>query len=300
MQIEKTLKNERLLKALTGVNLSEFNSLLKDFTLILEKKAKRRKRQRAAGGGRIGKIKPPANKLFYILFYLKVYPTFDVAGFVFNSSKTRAHEWKKDYLSILEKTLGKKCALPKRKINSVEEFLRLFPEAKEIIPDGTERRRQRPKKGRKQKKCYSGKKKAHTVKNMLIASPQRRIDYLGKTVPGKEHDYAIFKKEKLPQVIPKKVKVRVDLAFQGIETDSPELDVDIPKKKPRGKPLPKKDKLSNRKKASKRIKVEHAIGGTKRYRCLTDVFRNKKDKLADQFMLICSGLWNFHLGFQID
>jgi hypothetical protein len=49
------------------------------------------------------------------------------------------------FLPILEMTLGKHVSLPKRRINSVEEFFELFPEAKEVFLDGTERRVQKPR-----------------------------------------------------------------------------------------------------------------------------------------------------------
>jgi hypothetical protein len=44
-----------------------------------------------------------------------------------------------------------------------------------------------------------------------------------------------------------------------------------------------------------RIQAEHAIAGVKRFRCLTDPYRNKGIVLADKFMLIACGLWNYHL-----
>ncbi|MCB9106944.1 MAG: hypothetical protein H6633_22265 [Anaerolineales bacterium] len=44
-----------------------------------------------------------------------------------------------------------------------------------------------------------------------------------------------------------------------------------------------------------RIVVEHALAGIKRFRCLTDTYRNKSQSLADLFMLVACGLWNYHL-----
>ena len=90
---------------------------------------------------------------------------------------------------ILENALGKEMVPPERKINSLEELLELFPEAKDIFIDGTERPIQRPKDYEKQKKNYSGKKKMHTRKNIVISDKKRRIGYLSPTVEGKKHDY---------------------------------------------------------------------------------------------------------------
>lgn len=49
--------------------------------------------ERVFGGGRIGKIKDARNKLFFVLLYVKVYSTFDVAAYMFASSKSCMHEW---------------------------------------------------------------------------------------------------------------------------------------------------------------------------------------------------------------
>ncbi len=63
-------------------------------------------------------------------------------------------------LTVFTNTLGKEFLLPKRKISSLEEFFELFPVAKEVFIDSTERPRRRPKDAEKQKKhYYSGKKK---------------------------------------------------------------------------------------------------------------------------------------------
>jgi hypothetical protein len=55
--------------------------------------------------------------------------------------------------------------------------------------DGSERRRQRPQDKEQQARQYSGKKKAHTDKNLLIVNGQtKRVVYLSQTEPGKAHD----------------------------------------------------------------------------------------------------------------
>ncbi|CEG12812.1 hypothetical protein MSIBF_A2760001 [groundwater metagenome] len=44
-----------------------------------------------------------------------------------------------------------------------------------------------------------------------------------------------------------------------------------------------------------RVKVEHAIGGVKRFGIVSNIFRNKTDGLDDKVMEISCGLWNYHL-----
>ena len=61
--------------------------------------------------------------------------------------------------------------------------------APDLAIDGTERRRQRPVEPTKQREHYSGKKKAHTDKNILLVNETTsKVVYLGPTEPGKTHD----------------------------------------------------------------------------------------------------------------
>jgi len=89
--------------------------------------------------------------------------------------------------------------------------------------------------------------------------------------------------------------VNVDLGFQGIKKDYPDLDIKIPHKKPRGRELTKKQKEENRKLSSRRVLAEHTIGGIKRLRSLSTTYRNKKEKFDDMIMNIGCGIWNYHL-----
>jgi len=160
MDIDKVLSNKRLTKAVLGVRKESFEKLLVTFTQILIEEANNnKKRKRKYGGGSNGNIKDPRKKLFFILWYLKVYPTFDVAAYVFASSKSRTQDWAYKIIPILEKSLGRKLVLPKRKISSVEEFFKLFPETKEVMLDGVERPTIRSQRGKTQNKHFSGKKK---------------------------------------------------------------------------------------------------------------------------------------------
>ena len=80
-------------------------------------------------------IKDPAQKLFFILVFMKIYPTYDLAAYMFGSSRTRAYYRVKTLLPILSKTLGRTLSLPARHISTPEEFFSLFPGVKEIMID---------------------------------------------------------------------------------------------------------------------------------------------------------------------
>ena len=95
------------------------------FKIILKEEQSRQEnksRARSFGGGRIHTLSTAEEKLFFILFYLKCYPTQDLAAFIFDVDKSQVCRWIQVLLPILEKSLDRKLVLPKRKINSEEEF----------------------------------------------------------------------------------------------------------------------------------------------------------------------------------
>ena len=147
--------------------------------------------------------------------------------------------WTHRFMPVLEKALGKELVLPARQIKSAEEFIRLFPEIKEVFIDGTERPVERSKNKEKQKQDYSGKKKRHTRKNIIVSDEKRRVLILTKTDPGSKHDYTELKESEISEYLPVNTVVNVDLGFQGIKKDYPDLDIKIPHKKPRGRELTK-------------------------------------------------------------
>ena len=107
MHIRSALRTERMSKALTGLSPSEFWALLPDFDFYYKEfEAKRKKkRERKLGGGRNSKIESIEEKLFYVLWYMKTYPTFDVASFNVGFARSSACTWMHDLLPILEQTM---------------------------------------------------------------------------------------------------------------------------------------------------------------------------------------------------
>jgi hypothetical protein len=71
-----------------------------------------------------------------------------------------------------------------------------------------------------------------------------------------------------------------------------------PKKKPRGKELTQDEKEDNRRISKIRIRIEHAIGGVKRYRIVKDKSRHWKKDFREKVMETCCGLHNFRLNFR--
>ena len=84
--------DERQMKALTGLSSEEFSKLSESFEETLEKnqEAKKTEQKRASGGGAKHTLKTGMDKLFFILLYLKVYPTYDVIAAMFGVNRSQA------------------------------------------------------------------------------------------------------------------------------------------------------------------------------------------------------------------
>jgi hypothetical protein len=87
-----------------------------------------------------------------------------------------------------------------------------------------------------------------------------------------------------------------DRGFQGLTGDG--MTLIQPKKKPPGGELTPPEKAHNRSISSIRIRIEHAIGGVKRYRMVQDKIRLLKDGMRDTIMETCCGLHNFRLQYR--
>lgn len=131
---------------------------------------------------------------------------------------------------------------------------------------------------------------------MIITTKDKRIRYLSSVYVGKAHDYGILKVEFPPeQRWFEDLEVRLDLGYQGFETDYTCKKLYIPHKKPKKAELTQEQKAENKVVSSERITVEHSIGGMKRYRILSERLRVHDFELYDDILNVCAGLWNFYL-----
>jgi hypothetical protein len=136
----------------------------------------------------------------------------------------------------------------------------------------------------------------------VISSEDFLILYIGTTFSGKNHDYNMFKKEFDPNMDWfLSLNILVDSGYQGFNHDYETNDLKIPYKKPRksksnpNPELTKDQKEKNKAMSKERVVVENVIGGMKRFRCISDRYRNHIDELKDLFIFISAGLWNFNL-----
>lgn len=221
IRYEEIKDHKKRLLALTGLTRQEFEGLLEAFKAIRTARDESRnkqmlkKRQRQAGGGRKPILDNDEQKLLFGLMYQKSYPTQELLGSMFDMSQSRCNYWIHEVLPMLKEALDRLGALPIRE-PAVFAQQQVPKEASILIIDGTERRRQRPQSPEKQTVHYSGKKKAHTDKNILITNAKtQRVDYLSQTYPGSAHDKKIADHEAI-QYPPQTILYK-DTGFQGYE-----------------------------------------------------------------------------------
>lgn len=156
--------DDRTCKALTGITRAHFNKLLEAFEKAHHDLQQERYRtgeiKRIPAGGSKGHLATSGKKLFFILYYLKTYCTFDVLGFHFGFSSGHAHEHVEQLLPVLQRALADLRILPKRTLDTVGDLKQLIEHYGDIALDGVECACVRPGDETLQKARYSGKKNA--------------------------------------------------------------------------------------------------------------------------------------------
>jgi hypothetical protein len=224
-----TLRHDRgKFVALTGLTPQEFEALLPSFAAAYQKQHASDKtlegqpRQRAVGGGRCGVLPGMEQKLLFILVYQKTYPLQVVQGELFGMTQAAANQWVHRLLPILQAALTDLGVMPERDGSAFARAERESGEGADYILDGTERRRQRPKSPEKQALHYSGKKKAHSDKNLVVVNTRSlRVGYLGPTQAGKTHDKKMADDEHISY--PPATRLRQDTGFQGYAPEVAEM-----------------------------------------------------------------------------
>jgi hypothetical protein len=139
----------------------------------------------------------------------------------------------------------------------------------------------------RQKHYYSGKKKRHTLKSQVVVEKKFGTIICTNFCNGKTHDFKLYKKSKVRWV--KDICGIVDSGYTGIK--KLQTTSIIPKKRPRGTPLSTHDKQINRSIASERVLNENVIGKLKRFKILSDRYRNRRKRFGLRFNLI-AGIYN--------
>ncbi len=105
---------------------------------------------------------------------------------------------------------------------------------------------------------------------------------------GKKHDFRLFKESRV-HVLPDTL-LEADTGYLGLadlHTNSR-----LPKKRSKKHKLTKQERRENKEISRQRIFVEHAIRFVKRFRILSERYRNRRKRFALRFSLI-AGICNF-------
>jgi hypothetical protein len=287
MKYEEARTKPRVFQQLTGLKIEEFDKLKGAF-----QKASEEEEPRESPAGRKAVLRTYEDKLFFILFYLRHYPTQEVLGFLFGISQGQANQWIHRLTPIVKKALGEEKELPARTAADAQELMEACPE-RAFILDGTERPVRRPQDSEDRRKDYSGKKKRHTKKNIILTEKATgEVLGLGATQPGSKHDKASVDEEHY--TFPDGSTVFQDKGFQGYAPEG--ATIQQPTKKPRGKEWTPEQKEENRQISTQRVSVEHSIGGIKVFHIVSAIFRNIKEGFSDLVMETVTGLFNFIRG----
>jgi len=224
--------------AATGLTSEEFARLLPAFTDAYaalyppDKTQAGKPRRRRVGGGAKGALAQMTDKLLFILVYQKTQALQTMHGLHFGLSQPQANYWIHHLLPVLQRALAALGHAPERDPSRVADSTLAHEGAPALVIDGTERRRQRPQDPVRQKAHYSGKKKAHTDKNLvLVNEASGKVVYLGPTVAGKTHDKRAA--DEAPIAYPLQATLAKDTGFQGYEPQG--VLTQQPKKSPEAK-----------------------------------------------------------------
>jgi hypothetical protein len=157
--------------------------------------------------------------------------------------------------------------------------------------DGTERRIVRPQDVVEQTGCYSGKKKDHTVKNVLLVNAPLTILFLSDTCGGRVHDKRIA--DATPYPLPVGSRLLQDLGFLAFTL--PQVEILMPTKKPCGEELTLAQRRTNQALNQRRLRIEHVNSSIKRCRIVKDRLRLWKAGIRDLVMELCCALHNFRV-----
>jgi len=167
------MRDDRQYRALLGISEEKHKKLVETFEQVYAKGRQEAyladlaagKRQRKIGGGQKGKLPTGSDKINFILYYYKRYPTFDDLGSRFHMSRGRAHEWVQKLTPYLALTLIELQMLPEEDFENAEALKQACQGLDRIIIDVTERAHQRPADNKSQRDYYSGKKTPYHQKH---------------------------------------------------------------------------------------------------------------------------------------
>jgi hypothetical protein len=268
--------------ALTGLSKDDFDTLLLDFQAAHARRRQQathtkrscRPLRRKAGAGHPFD-RDLRDRLLLTLVWLRVYPTYELLGWLFGLDKSNAWHNVQDVLATLQDMACFPLERPdgQQPLTSPEDVFDAFPEVR-LVADATEQSFHRLKGWDNQKPFYSGKKKRHTIKAQVLCTPAGRIGSVGPSVPGSVHDLTLLRRSGDVDALRPEDGLMADLAYVGLAEDRPGLQVVVPHKAKAGVPLTGEQKADNRRVSSCRVVVEHLLARLKVFQVLRQTFRS--------------------------
>jgi hypothetical protein len=111
------------------------------------------------------------------------------------------------------------------------------------------------------------------------------------TYAGRTHDKRIA--DATPYPLPAGSRLLQDLGFLAFTLDH--VEILMPTKQPRGRPLTRSQKAANRRIARRRVRIEHVNSRIKRCRIVHDTCRLRKAGIRDPLLEICGALHHFRV-----
>jgi len=293
------LKNKAgAFRSLTGLTVREFDQLFAEgverYDEAEQARLDRPGRQRRRGAGHPFKNEV-RERLLMGLVWLRVYPTYEVLGVLFNLHKSNVMRNLKPMLSLLAEATSCELTWPlegQRK-KRMAEVMTDYPEVRAIV-DATEQPTRRPKEKTAQKTHYSGKKKRHTLKTQITVAPDGRLREVSDSVPGSVPDITLLRQTGTLARLEEDEEAMFDAGYQGIRKDAPDHTLHHPYRASRGHPLTDEQKAANRVLSHYRIVVEHTLAHLKRFQVLAHVYRHARDEYNLTFRVV-AGLTNRRL-----
>ena len=307
LRFAKLVHHPRKLYRMTGLTLDQFQTLTARLTPLWEQaertRLSQRPRQHAIGQGTKYKLATMADKLLAVLVFYRFYLTDELLGWLVGLDASNVCRLQQRLEPLIEQAADPSLGLSLRrrlppgvkKIGTWEQLLEVCPEFADVVTDATEQPRQRPPR-RTQRRWYSGKRKRHTVKTQLSVSRRSgRILHVSDAVPGRVHDYALFKRTRLAERLPPQAHLALDRGYDGAATDYATPTITLPVKRRRNhRVLTRAERGANRHQARRRIIVEHVLSRVKKYQVLAQVYRHRISDYTRRFRNVAA-LVNFRL-----
>lgn len=219
--------------------------------------------------------------LLWALYFLKVYPTADVASSFWSVSQKTFHKWTWKMILFLVKTLDtvrENVPIISDRQFSISERFQNGVNMVNMVLDATECPIEKPIDWTTQNRYYSGKKKKHTIKYEVgVQINTGKIVWVAGGLPGSIHDLTMAKSCRIIGTLLPGERILADKGYTG---DDHFL---VPFKSPGSE----SERMWNKGINETRVIVENTYNRIKVFNCLKSTWRNDIDLHIFAFSVSC-------------